>query len=516
MLAVASWVLLTLAGFAVYLRLARTRAVNSDGGSQALQAWDMLHGNPMLRGWRLSDVSFYTTELPQYMLVELARGLNAETVHIAAAMTYTLAVLAAALVARGTATGREGVIRACLAAGIMLAPQLDDGLNVLVSSPDHIGTSVPILLAWLVLDRAGRRWWSPVVVSVLLGWAVVADVLVLYVAVIPLLVACGFRLMSALLKRGPVPVFECALGLGAAACAGIALQVLRLINRAGGFFVASPNGQLAPLHLIFWHNVRLTAEGVLLLFGANFIHLRSHIDYAFAALHLVGVALALAALVLTVWRWRRLDLVTAALALGITLNVLAYLLSTAPYFLPTTREIAPVLPLAAALAGRQLGPLLMSRARPGRFGRFAVPALALVGVGYLGGLVHEDLQPTAPPQNATLTSWLAARHLTDGLSGFWESNVVGLISGDRVGIRLVTATGGQLARGMLETDEEWYDPRRYSANFVVLFPGVPGYPGFTDRAAALTTFGDPARTYRVGEYTILVWNKNLLTELKPG
>ena len=51
----------TCVAFAVYLRLAQTRAVNSDGAAQALQAWDMLHGNPLLRGWTTSDVSFYTT-----------------------------------------------------------------------------------------------------------------------------------------------------------------------------------------------------------------------------------------------------------------------------------------------------------------------------------------------------------------------------------------------------------------------------------------------------------------------
>ena len=29
----------------------------------------MLHGNLMRSGWTLSDVSFYTTELPEYVLV---------------------------------------------------------------------------------------------------------------------------------------------------------------------------------------------------------------------------------------------------------------------------------------------------------------------------------------------------------------------------------------------------------------------------------------------------------------
>ena len=78
-----------------YLHVSRTEGVLSDGASNALQAWDMLHGNPLLRGWTVTDVSFYTTELPEYMLVEAVRGLHADVLHISAAITYTLVVLAA-------------------------------------------------------------------------------------------------------------------------------------------------------------------------------------------------------------------------------------------------------------------------------------------------------------------------------------------------------------------------------------------------------------------------------------
>src|ERR1700735_1865703 len=74
-----------LALFAAYLRQAQTVPVNSDGGSFALQAWDMLHGNVLLHGWTTADLTFYTTELPQYLLIELAHGLNADVIHIAGA-----------------------------------------------------------------------------------------------------------------------------------------------------------------------------------------------------------------------------------------------------------------------------------------------------------------------------------------------------------------------------------------------------------------------------------------------
>ena len=140
-----------------YLRVSWTVAANSDGAGNVLQAWDMLHGNLVLHGWSLSDTSFYTTELPQYMLIVSVLGRHGDVIHVASAMTYTLVVVAAALLAKGHAAGREGLARMLIAAGIMVAPQLGTGAAVLESSPGHIGTSVPILATWLVLDRAPRR-----------------------------------------------------------------------------------------------------------------------------------------------------------------------------------------------------------------------------------------------------------------------------------------------------------------------------------------------------------------------
>src|SRR3954463_11404770 len=91
--------------FLVYLRMARAVTVNSDGASNALQAWDLFHGNLLLRGWTLSDVSFFPTELIQYGLIQLFTGLTADQIHIAAAMSWTLVVVFAAWLARSSAVG---------------------------------------------------------------------------------------------------------------------------------------------------------------------------------------------------------------------------------------------------------------------------------------------------------------------------------------------------------------------------------------------------------------------------
>jgi hypothetical protein len=396
-----------------------------------------------------------------------------------------------------------------IAAGIMLAPQLATGVNILMSSPDHIGTSVPVMVVWLILDHACPRWYVPVIVGAFLAWATVADMLVLYIGVAPLVLVCAIRACRAVgIERKPLTSQWYDMALGAAALAGAAVAVLALhiIHAHGGFYMPAPTAQIARSGTTLVHNLGITAQGLLLLGGADFLGLRLTASTFFAMLHVVGVFLAAWATGVAAWRFLRdRDLVAQLLVAGVAVNLAVYVLSTKANVVTQTREIAPVLPFCAALAGRLLGGRLK--------GAKLVPLLLVVLLGYLAGLAREVSQPTVAAQNQQLTSWLLASHLRTGLSGYWESNVVTLTSGDRVQIRPVVVSGGRLTPSTLESKADWYDPHRNTANFVVLFPGVDEYAGFTNKQAVLATFGKPARTYHVGSYTILVWNSNLLSRL---
>jgi hypothetical protein len=528
--AACAWLAGTGAAFAVYLRLAQTRAVNSDGASQALQAWDMLHGNPLLRGWTVSDVSFYTTELPQYALVELVRGLRADVVDIAAAMTYTLAVVLAALLAKGTATGRQALARVAVAAGIMLAPQLGSGTNVLLSSPDHIGTSVPLLLTWLVLDRGGRRWYVPVITSVLLAWTEVADSIAAVAGIIPLAVVCLARAAgtaraaraagtartarTALARTGRDVSFELALAGGALAAAVAAHWVLRAITACGGFTVRPLSTQVAPLSEIFLHNLPAAARCVLVLFGADATGPPTSPATFFLLPHLAGAVLAAAGAWLAARRIRRNgDLVSQVLLAAVAVNLGAFLVTERVVQAGSAREIAPVLPFAAALAARELSPVL-ARTRPWPAGSL----LILAGIGYLGGLGLELTAPAAPPQGAALTAWLESHQLAGaGLGGYWQASVVTLTSGGTVAVRPIADAGPGVGQHPGEVKSAWFDPRSSAARFVVLSPSEPEYPGYADYRAVRATWGAPARVYRVGQDTIWYWpQKNLLSSIDKG
>jgi hypothetical protein len=235
--------------FFCYLRISGVEAATSDGASNALQAWDMLHGNWLLKGWTLTDVSFYTTELPEYMFVEVFRGLGPADVHTAAAVTYTLLVILAGLLARGKKTGKEGLVRVLIASGIMIAPQVWQGSLLLLLSPDHTGTGVPLLLIFLLLDRAPRRPWVLVAAGVMLVWAEVGDRLVLTIGVLPIVVVCSVRAYRDLVqRREPVKEhwFDLALAAAGIVSAGVSDVIVRIIRHLGGYVVAPLNLSFAP------------------------------------------------------------------------------------------------------------------------------------------------------------------------------------------------------------------------------------------------------------------------------
>jgi hypothetical protein len=509
-LIVVAWVLGVVAAFACYLRLAETRAVNSDGSAQALQAWDMLHGNLLLHGWVLSDVSFYTTELPEYMLVELVRGLHTDVVHVAAAVTYSLVVLLAALLAKGRATGRAALVRVLIAVGIMLAPQLSQGINVLISSPDHIGTSVPLLVLWLILDRARPRWYVPVIVLVVLGWAAFADSLVLYIGVLPLVLVCAVRVVRAVGVSGqPLRAqwYELSLGAGALLGGGAAWVALHHLP-TGAFALGPSTVQVIGSPAALPQHLNITMQGLLLFGGADFLGQPFGVASAVMVLHLVGVALAALGVLVALARFTRTrDLVCDVLVAAVVVNLALYVLSTDSVAVYFSREMAPVLPFAAVLAGRLLADRVLAI-------RLVPAVLLLVLAGYLGGLGYELAQPPVPAQNQQLATWLEGHRLDRGLSGYWQSSVVTLATQENVRVLQLKVAGQRVIPYQWEVKLTQFDPRHNTANFVVLAPTVAEYSGFTDKTAVLATFGRPAHDYHVGHYQVLVYTKNLLTDLR--
>jgi hypothetical protein len=386
---------LTIGLFWAYLFQSRNSGANSDAAAMALQGSELVHGHLLLRGWFLSDVSFYTFEVPLDGLISLVVGLRSDVIHIAAAAEYALLVLFAALVAAGAGRdrrrgGREGWVRGLIAAGIMVAPGANPGAHVLLLAPDHTGIGVPVLIALLVVDRRRPGRLLPVLVTallvcLLLVWAQLDDPVAEFSCALPIALACATPLAAAGIRRlaGPVRArrgghpapplpwrreaalhgYDLALLVAAVVSFGLTQLANRAITSLGGFYLhAIP----AKSQISHWATVpaqlRALGQNLMYLFGSNF-WIRPQPLTFFAYLHLIGLAVALIGLLIALWSWPRADRVTRTLIIALFAVFAAGAVSPLMQPISGTHEIAIILPLGACLAGRVIGPWLASGRR---------------------------------------------------------------------------------------------------------------------------------------------------------
>jgi hypothetical protein len=571
--------------FDAYLHVSKTYMENSDEANILLMAHDMLHGNLYLTGWNTSDVPFITTELPEIAVLVALFGLHLNTAHIAAAVTYTVVIAVAMLLAKGRAHGPQAIMRMALVLAIMLAPQPGIGVFVLVFSVGHIGTAAPVMLTWLVLDRYGlttragivptlrQRWYIPLIVAVLIGWALMADPLVLVVAIYPLLVVCLVRVITGSvvgmrhggglrgLRQGLAARW---LELSLAAAAGVGYLLVwvggRLLTSAGGYHQQAVPFQLDAGVGRWFMQARVVVHGLLEMFGAYFVPGNainykspgqfvlapplSGFDQALAISRLVCVLLALWGCCAIARRFfrRDADFISQLLLAGIVLNLLAYIPSTlADHSALNVREIAPVLPFGAVLAARMLGdrllalgPMIRVRlpriSRPLRLRLIVIPLVALFG-WYSFGLYRQADTPAAANPFTGLEQFLETNNLSYGLGGYWDASVITVDTDGAVTIRAVSPSCMQPYEW--ENKLDWYDPTTNVANFLLLSNETGYFTSFAVRGSALSLLNEkfpgkkrntldygnyffvPGKKLPFYDYNVRTYQGNLLGELKP-
>jgi len=539
--------LLVAAGlFALYFRESLLAPFNADGASDVLQANALLHGNVLLKGWWSGDASFYTTELPEYALVELFRGLRPDVVHICGALTYTLMVLLAALLARGRATGWAGLIRALVAGGIMLAPAILGGSEVYLEDPNHSGTAVPILAVFLLLDRLspdpeaprehgrslgvsrvlGERWWVPAVVCLALAWIQVADELTLVAATAPIAGVAVVRLGLLAVRRRPLAEYRYDALLFAAAAVSNELADLaqRAIRDLGGYYLRPLPQQLIAPRSEWRANAHVMLPVIRLLFGASSTGSQFPQLEPIARLHWIGLALAGAGLLagVVMFLLPRTDRVSQIVTLATVATLVAGTFGTLVKSLPGAHEVAILLPLGAVLAGRMLPPLVPGRWLSIRGARGARRALATGAVAVFAAWLAASLAalcyaatwtPMGPPEQQ-LVSWLVSHHYTDGLARYWQGSATTVASGGRV--LVAPLTPASLQADPWESAASWYTPARHDANFVIAAGNSSVASTVLNATLVREHFGRPAHQYTVGPYVVMVYGYNLLTKVSGG
>ena len=516
-----AWIGCGLALFGLLFRISLSVPANSDGANNALQSWDMLHGNLLLHSWILSDAAFYTFEVPLYAITEIFTGLHTVTIHLGAALTYLIVVASAVAVARAGSRGLSTAVRCGVVIAVLATPLLTSpGIGFVLENPNHTGTVAIILVSFLLIDRApGWRFTPPLLCAILIAGQV-GDATVRYAAVPAVLVVCAYRVLATVKLRGGVNLRErvnLRTGDAAIAAAAVASVPLASLARAaivhfGGYAIHPPNSGIVPT--VFWgHHAVLAVQDILSLYGATTLGaVVGTAGAVFGWACLVAAACGFAKVILT---WGTASRAEQLLVAVIVINVATFVISSLP--VPGNAwEIVAVLPCGAVLAARAFVPARIADARRAQVAVAAVAALALLPLTAAATL------PPAPSYTVRLATWLEAHRLTYGIAGYWDASSVTVQSADRVQVRAVTLANpaGQPWLGPFdwETNASWYDARQHDATFIIADPNdtIPSPNQNFTVTQFEKYFPRPIAKYHVAGRVILIYRTNLLTHLASG
>jgi hypothetical protein len=508
------WVALGLLLAVAITRLGKQVPLNSDQASSALEGWALAHGNLMLSGWTLPADSFFTSKLPLLALLERVQGLTPDVVSEASGLLGAGIVLAAVWLAGGRYRGGTRAL-VMLVTGTLLTAQtvlIPGGANsfpagqMLPAGSDHAATLLLLLIAYLALQgvRGSRVWW--VIVWLALAVASVGDPLAIVVGGGSIIVVAGLDL--AVRRREGTGRNAALIVVGLTSALAIPLSWWG-IRQLGGFTAApllgSGYGFPAPVSSLS-HNLSVGGRALLTVFGADVVDQPAGLAWASLLLHLCGLVLVVAVLLLLLRprRWLRLDLVSRVLVVGMLLDLAAYLIGQQATDLTSARYLLPFLGFGAVLAGREGVPRLLARRQ-----RLSL-ALLVVSAAYAGVFAAGAVtaQP-APPPLQPVTSWLAEHGATHGLGTYWDANVVTLSTRGAIAVRAVERTPDAVTPFLWHATVSWYGAGN-RATFVLL-----DRTDTADRKAIERALGTPSEIATVGDTTILLWPGNVMGSLSP-
>lgn len=521
---------------------------NSDGATPPLEAQSILSGHPALSGWALSLDSFWTVDVPFYILGVALLGVSPALLHLIPALIGTLVVLVGMGLARDGRRGLPGWVGAGTVVAILGLPA-SFLANFFLQGPLHVATTLWCLLAFVGLRR-GRFGWGWGAAVILLAAGLLGDFQMLALGVAPV---AGAGVLAMLRRRrvaaGAAPL--------SAAVGGVVLaEVVRQLAKLAGTFTMGSTGGLASNGQMA-HNVGAIGKLGPELLGLQASNVPAWLeDVRVAGVVLIVGALALAAAVL-LWSlirglragsggagtilgssradrapagdgvagngvdgagvsagdsvgalvaaqsvrsevaWRLDDL----LLLGVLADLVMFVALSATSDFNFARYLTPGVIFGAILAGRMVTRLAVG-VRGSRLAPLAGAGATIIGLFYLAGFSWGLTGPPPPNTALQLSHMLAARGLHQGVGAYWDSSLVTVSSSERVTVRPVIATPqGRLLRYQRQSPGSWY--RGKSFNFFVYEPASP-WNG-VNSAAARRTWGAPAQVINDGPYRVLVY-----------
>lgn len=480
--------------------------LNSDHANQILESADILKGNLLLRGWNLTGVSFYLSELPFYVLGTALFGVDTLAYIFAASLMVMAVSAAGAFLAAGQGSGRFG--RILLYLGLTGFPTL----TWLGYLRGHCAVFAFFFLLLLCVPRIMKAEdHSPVLLTaagILTACGCMSDMQLLIIGAGPILLFCLINLFRNEPRFDRKQTDRLAITLTAGIAAGILMDALLMklggINK-NAFLDTRKFTDLDRLGDKFL----LLGKGILNVFRVDFpLSGGTFLNRIAAAAAAVILGLTIFCMVRVLYRFLTEGTGDpAAVILSFSLLLMSGIcFLTDIYTSEDSARYIAYFPFAAGILICRCAMTSGYKLRPLYCGIICLAAAILF-------LRPVSLHRIESRQDR-LAAFLEENELKNGYSDFWNASHTTVAANDRVKVRAIRIRVPVLGEPDHIEGQNWFCKSEwYTAEpaFFIVFDGREYLHVSEENVGIL--LGAPERVLENGEYRIWVYDRDISSEI---
>jgi len=502
------FLLLLLLLFFSYRKLISAIPYREDTASPVLQAQDMLQGNLLLHDWALPPDTFWTSNIPFYLIGIVIKGSTPSLMINMPALFYSLVIIASLLMVyiEKNKSSRSSLFYSLfIAFAILSTPSIL--LLKIISPAAHLLTILYVLISLFALKyiTLEKRGILPAFIFFLfLALSAIGDPFALYVLIPPIILVFLYRLIAVTKKK--FSLFVIILSLVALLAAK---ATIFLVNHFNGFYFSSYPAKISFVSFNdFPKNISMGIQQLLSLFGGNFFGLPlMSLDSLEAILHLSILLFLLAVFFLSLKRWKDINLISQIAVLTIVIDFLAYFFSNQPYSDPlAARYFLPVLIYGGIITG--INWRIISQ------NKIIIRGIVIVGIILLFMTLPKFYLPVFQPPTYSLEQWLIRNHYRYGYSDWLGgATVITVDTLNQVKVRPIIGLYDKLIPFEWLSSKAWYrdEGEAREANFIIF--NNKKESSITQNIV-VNTIGLPDKTNVIDDYTVLTWDKDITRYFK--
>ncbi|HCW3120950.1 TPA: hypothetical protein OXC77_003795 [Enterobacter roggenkampii] len=393
----------------VFIAFSHKFIPSSDSMSGILESADIAYGNLTLKGWYLSTVNFYFTDLIWYALAIKIFGYEPW-------ITYIIpGIMAGSLVTASCALGTKKSIRNIWPIFLFMAvpgAMISYMLSVAII---HVPTYSYIVITYIFLEKYCKSEEKKYLIPAIFisSLTVYSDDITTYLLFVPLTLACLFSK-----EKIKIRVFVFASLIISFA---IYKAILHLTSSSDFFFLPGIGKPVFVTYEKLAFNLSLLFQGVLVLFDANFFgKLISSPEGFFAALKFVVGASFFYFLYKSTKKSCALSLIEIAILVAAMIMIPAYAISDKPVDLGTTRYLIPVTVFGSILICRGLD---ISERKNNIFISLTV-ITSLISLFYINKPDFTFEVNRNTDKYSAISDYLYKHKLQNGYATFWNASAV--------------------------------------------------------------------------------------------